>query len=145
MEGEQHRQGRYRSTESKYKGGAKEMYVAYDLEQRTRGGSMAVYPKVKRVYVAGEVKDWAVGDFRKKSGKQAHGVRVAYEQERSGYHRKGFTAERGGTTYRVRPARVQPTGQRFSQIVEVPESARNVRFYPSELPERYRAALQHVR
>ena len=32
----------YRSTESKYKGGAHEMYVTYDLEQRTRGGH-AIY------------------------------------------------------------------------------------------------------
>jgi hypothetical protein len=39
---------RYRATESKYKGGAHEMYVTYDLEQRTRSGS-AIYPKVKRV------------------------------------------------------------------------------------------------
>ena len=29
---------RYRSTESKYKGGAHEMYVTYDLEQKTRSG-----------------------------------------------------------------------------------------------------------
>ena len=34
---------RYRSTESKYKGGAQEMYVTYDLEQ-TRGRQNALYP-----------------------------------------------------------------------------------------------------
>jgi hypothetical protein len=28
---------RYRSTEAKYKGGAQEMYVTYDLHQKTRG------------------------------------------------------------------------------------------------------------
>jgi hypothetical protein len=51
---------RYRPTESRYKGGAQEMYVTYDLQQKTRGGGQALYPKVKRVYIAGEVKDWKV-------------------------------------------------------------------------------------
>lgn len=45
----------YRPTESKLKGGAKTMYLTYDLEQKTRGGGSALYPKVKRVYIAGEV------------------------------------------------------------------------------------------
>jgi hypothetical protein len=31
----------YRPTESKLKGGAKTMYLTYDLEQRTRGGKSA--------------------------------------------------------------------------------------------------------
>ena len=31
------------------------MYVTYDLEQQTRGGGSAIYPKVKRVYIAGDV------------------------------------------------------------------------------------------
>src|SRR5438128_490094 len=92
---------RYRPTESKYKGGADEMYVTYDLEQPTRGGGTAVYPRVKRVYIAGNVKDWKVGDFAKKSGKSAHGVRVEYEQRRGGYQREGYTATRGATTYHV--------------------------------------------
>jgi hypothetical protein len=35
----------YRPTEAKYKGGADEMYVTYDLEQHTRGGGTALYPK----------------------------------------------------------------------------------------------------
>ncbi len=47
----------YKTTESKYKGGAKEMYVTYDLWQATRGENQALYPKVKRVYIAGHVKD----------------------------------------------------------------------------------------
>jgi hypothetical protein len=37
---------RYRSTESMYKGGAHEKYVTYDLDQKTRGGQSALYPKV---------------------------------------------------------------------------------------------------
>jgi hypothetical protein len=135
----------YRPTESKYKGGAREGYVTYDLRQETRGGGAAVYPKVKRVYIAGNVKDWAVGDFTKRSGRKAHGVRIEYEQTRGGYERKGFTAHRGSTTYRVRPAKIEPTRQRFSQVVEVPEAARNVRFHTGALPAQYRQALQAVR
>jgi hypothetical protein len=45
----------YRPTESKYKGGADEMYVTYDLEQKARSDGRAIYPKVKRVYIAGQV------------------------------------------------------------------------------------------
>jgi len=51
------KQRSYRPTESKYKGGAHDMFVTYDLDERTRGGGTATYPKVKRVYIAGEVKD----------------------------------------------------------------------------------------
>ena len=135
----------YRPTESKYKGRAKELYVTYDLEQETRGGGRAVYPKVKRVYVAGDVTGWQVGDFAKKTGRQAHGVKVSYTQTRSGYQRRGFTAHRGQTTYQVQPAQVEPTTQAFAQVVELPERARNVGFHASQLPARYREALQDVR
>ena len=66
----------YRSTESKYKGGAHEMYVTYDLEQKTRGDQSAIYPKVKRVYIAGHVKDWTTGVVRKRTGRQVHSIRI---------------------------------------------------------------------
>ena len=88
---------RYKTTEAKYKGGATEMYVTYDLWQATRGDSSALYPKVKRVYIAGHVTDWHVGTFVKRTGKQVHGVKIEYEQSREGYARKGYTATRGGT------------------------------------------------
>jgi hypothetical protein len=133
----------YRPTESKYKGGAEEMYVTYDLEQRTRSGT-AVYPRVKRVYIAGKVKDWKVGDFTKRTGRRAHGVRVEYEQTRDRHHRSAYTAHRGGKTYTVKPAEVKSARQSFTQVVEVPERARNVQF-TDELPPRYREALQDVR
>jgi hypothetical protein len=138
-------QRRYRATEAKYKGGAQEMYITYDLEQSTRGDSTAVYPKVKRLYIAGDVKEWQVGDFTKKSGKRAHGVRIEYARRRAGYHRRGFTAHRGRTTYAVPPATIKPATQTFVQVVEVPKRARNVRFQAGVLPERYQAALQDVR
>jgi hypothetical protein len=137
----------YRPTESKYKGGAHEMFVTYDLQQKTRGGGSATYPKVKRVYIAGDVKDWKAGTVQKRTGRQVRGVRIEYEQSRSRYRRKGFTAERCQTEYKVAPASVGSTSQRFTQVVEVPRDAHNVHFYTDRggLPEKYRHALQHVR
>ncbi len=135
----------YKTTESKYKGGAKEMYVTYDLWQATRGENQALYPKVKRVYIAGHVKDWHVGTFAKRTGKQVHGVKIEYEQSRAGYTRQGYTATRGATRYQVLPTQVRKSAGRFSQIVEVPEAAHNVQFHAGELPQKYRDALQDVR
>src|SRR5919201_2997363 len=119
---------RYRPTESKYKGGAHEMYVTYDLDQKTRSGH-ALYPKVKRVYIAGDVQDWKVGRVKKRSGREVYGVQIAYEQRRKGYRRKEYAAERGGTAYQVAPASVEATTQSFTRIEEVQERARNVHFY----------------
>jgi hypothetical protein len=141
------RKSPYRPTESKYKGGAQEMYVTYDLEQKTRGGGSALYPKVKRVYIAGDVKNWKAGRVQKKSGREVHGVRIEYEQTRKGYRRQGFTAERGATEYQVARAKVSSAAQPFAQVVEIPERARNVHFYPfpEQLPPQYQQALQDVR
>lgn len=139
--------GDYRPTESKYKGGAQEMYVTYDLEQQTRGDNTARYPKVKRVYIAGEVTDWQVGQFTKQSGKEVFGVKVDYEQSRAGYERSGYTAERSdtGTEYEVSPTEVGESVSKFSQVVELPAAAENVQFHTEELPDKYRQALQDVR
>ncbi len=137
----------YRSTASKYKGGAHEMYVTYDLEQKTRSDGSAIYPKVKRVYIAGKVLDWKVGVVKKKSGREVYGVQIHYEQSRKSYHRKGYTAHRGKTTYESSPASVGVTSQKFVQVIEVPKRAGNVRFYTDigKLPAPYRHALQRVR
>ncbi len=123
------------------------MYVTYDLEQRTRGGRSAIYPKVKRVYIAGDVKDWKKGTAKKRSGREVYGVLIDYEQTRKSYRRKAYTAERGGAGYKVSPASVGATSMRFTQVVEVPEEARNIRFHvdASKLPAKYRQALQNVR
>src|SRR5262249_60587231 len=135
----------YKTTESKYKGGAKEMYVTYDLWQATRGDSQALYPKVKRVYIAGHVTGWHVGTFAKRTGQKVHGVKIEYEQSRAGYTRQGYTATRGNTRYHVPPTQIGKSAARFAQIVEVPEAAHNVQFHAGELPEKYRHALQAVR
>jgi hypothetical protein len=136
---------RYTPTEAKYKGGADQMYVTYDLSQKTRGGSRALYPKVQRVYIAGRVKDWQVGTFAKRTGRKVRGVKIDYEQTRAAYARQGYTATRGGTRYRLGPARVGGSKASFSKIVEVPADAKNVRFHAGKLPPQYRDALQNVR
>lgn len=126
--------GEYTPTEEKYKGGAEEHYVTYDLEQETRGGGTADYPKVKRVYVPGSVEDWDVGEHEKESDRTVFGVKVTYTTTR-----EGFEAEREGTQYGVQEAETT-----FTKIVELPEDAKNVEFR-DRLPEKYEDALQDVR
>src|SRR5262249_30494668 len=76
------------STEVKYKGGAQEMYVTYDLHQKTRGAQSALYHKVRRVYIAGGVTNWRrTGQVRKRTGREVHGLRIEYEQNRRSYRR----------------------------------------------------------
>lgn len=138
---------RYKPTESKYKGGAHEMYITYDLKQKTRGDGSAMYPKVKRVYIAGDVKDWKTGAVEKRSGRMVTGVEIKYEQTRAGYRRKGYTVKRDGTTYKVKPTTVEGSSQEFRKVVEIPEDAQNVKLYtkPDKLPKKYQSALQDVR
>jgi hypothetical protein len=136
---------RYKATETKYKGRAREMYVTYDLPQETRGDGRTVYSKVQRVYIAGEVTGWRRGTFEKRTGKKVHGVKIDYEQGRSGYARRAYTASRGGSTYQVHPTRVGGGVSHFSKVVEVPEGARNVEFHKGRLPKKYQDALQNVR
>lgn len=136
---------KYQPTESKYKGGAQEMYVTYDLCQQTRGENRALYPKVKRVYIAGEVTHWEIGTFEKRSGRKVYGVKIDYEQRRAGYTREGYTAHRGSTEYQVPETDVEGSTSRFSQIVEVPESAENIQFRTNKLPPKYSGALQDIR
>lgn len=136
---------KYSPTEAKYKGTAQDQYITYDLEQETRGDETATYPKVKRVYIAGEVEGWDVGEIRKKSGRTVHGVQIRYEQRREGYSRKAYTAERDGTTYHVPATTVAPSVSRFTKVVEIPEDATNVQFRGTKLPNKYQSALQNVR
>ena len=123
------------------------MYITYDLKQQTRGQGSAMYPKVKRVYIAGDVTDWKTGNVKKRSGRAVHGVEIEYEQTRAGYRRKGYTAKRDGTSYQVKPATVEGSSQEFRKVVEIPKDAQNVRFYTKaeKLPKKYQSALQDVR
>jgi hypothetical protein len=121
------------------------MYVTYDLPQQTRGGGHALYPKVQRVYIAGQIKDWQVGNFITRTGKEVHGVKIDYQQTRAGYQREGYTAHRGGTQYHVAAAKVGGATSHFARIVEVPQEAENVKFHGGKLPRKYQHALQDVR
>ena len=136
---------RYKSTESKYKGGAQDMYVTYDERQATTGGRQAAYPKVKRVYVAGQVTGWHVGQFTNRAGRQVHGVKIEYEQSRAGYSRKPYSAVRGATKHTVSATTVASGRSHFSKIVEVPKDARNIHFYQGALPSKYQTARQRVK
>lgn len=136
---------RYNPTESKYMGGARDMYVAYDESQATRAGRQLTYSKVKRVYVGGQVKDWHVGTFANRAGPPVHGVKIDYEQSRTGYSRKPYQATRGSITYQVSPGRVSGGSSLFSKIVEVPKDARKIHFYVGKLPSKYQQTRQRVR
>lgn len=46
---------------SKEKGGAQLMSATCDLGQATRAAGTALAPREKRVYIAGEGKDWKAG------------------------------------------------------------------------------------
>lgn len=128
---------KYTPTEAKYKGGAHEMFVTYDLPQMTRSGKKATLPKVKRVYIAGEVSDWKIGHFEKRTGRKVKGVKISYEQEREGFERKATRVRNGG--------HVEPATTSFTQIVEVPEEARHVQFFCTQPPEPYSHAMQSIR
>jgi hypothetical protein len=106
-----------------------------------------MYPKVKRVYIAGDVRNWKTGKVKKRSGKKVSGVEINYEQTRAGYHRKGYTVKRDGTTYKVKPTTIGGSSQEFRKVVEIPERAQNVKLYtkPNQLPRKYQSALQSVR
>lgn len=127
-------QSSYKPTEAKYESGAKEMYVTYDIEQETRGEGTSTYPKVKRVYVPGDLKDWEVGTIEKRNGRTVNGVKITYAKERESY-----TAERSGTEYDVSASETE-----YSKVVDVPDQARNVKFRKGDLPKKYEKALQDV-
>jgi hypothetical protein len=109
---------RWHGPPARYKGRALELLLTYDLEERTRSGSTAFYPKVKKTYIVGKLRLWSAGVVRKKSGREVHGVLIEYE--------------RNG-----RPAR------RLTRVVELPRQSMNVRLYIDQngLPERYYRAL----
>jgi hypothetical protein len=116
---------KYTPTEARFKGGAKEMYVTYDL-----GRSFGEAPRVKRVDVPGSLINARVGEFKNRMGRRVHGVRIQYRQDREPYTRSSG-------------ARVGRTTLTLSKIVEVPTNARNITFRES-LPERYEHVLQNV-
>jgi hypothetical protein len=137
-------------TASKSKNGAKELYITYDLPGETRSGLSVLYPKFKRIYITGKVSDWRVGGFANRMGRQIHGVKIEYEQgqSRSRARRDGqeeYKIRRGNTVYKVLPLQVAGATSHFSQIVEVPKDAQNVKLYAGKLPRKYQATGKTAR
>jgi hypothetical protein len=112
---------------------AQEMYVSYDLPQRTRGGGTAIFPKVKRVYIPGEIQEWAVGNFRKRSGRHVFGVKVTYRVPAEPTIEESQTDSRPDAG---RVSRIHPTYRRFTQVIGLPEAARNVQLHEAQAPGR---------
>jgi hypothetical protein len=114
-----------------------EMYVTYDLAQRTRGGGTAIFPKVKRVYIPGDLVEWGVGHFRKRSGRPVYGVRITYEigDEAAPAPARSIKSD---TPSRNRTSSKKPTARRFTQVVDLPSAARNVQLHEAQRPGRGR-------
>ena len=141
------RNHRYRPTVSQFKGGVDEMYVIYDMDQKSRGGGHAIYPKVRRVYIAGDVQSWTVGEVKKRSGRLVYSVTVSDHIGRRGLPAQGVYGQSGPDQLQGSPASVKASSQIIRKIVEVPRDAQNVHFYQDmkRLPEKYRQAFQDVR
>ena len=89
----------------------------------TRGTQNAIYHKVKRVYITGEVTDWRTGLIREKTGREVHGLRIEYERNRKGYRRREYAAHRGETKYLVESGqslRPLSTLRKWSRFRRVP-------------------------
>jgi hypothetical protein len=113
-----------------------EMYITYDLAQRTRGGGSAVFPKVKRVYIPGDVVEWGVGRFRKRSGRMVHGVRITYRL-RDGAPPDEPRKTPGGTS-KTTGGDTSTAARRFTQVIDLPDAARNVQLHEAQRPGRAR-------
>ena len=118
---------KYKPTTAKFKGRTKTYYILYLSRDRVRGGKVRWKPHVKRVYISGELLEYKVGRVRKRSGRTVHGVVFVYLNERRGYRRRGFVAERDGKVYEVRAASVPPAKTVVRKVVELPSDARIVK------------------
>jgi hypothetical protein len=110
----------YKETTAKYKGVTKTHWVTYEVPSKRTEEPV---DRAKRFYVSGELKETEGPDtFVNKMGKKTYGIKVTYDNPR-----KGYNAERGGTKYRVEPAKTTVT-----KIVELPKSAINVKITDKE-------------
>ena len=112
----------YRPTEYPRVGGGRYYYIMYENLERTRAGTRVWKPRVKRVYISGKLLDWEKGRVRKRTGKVVNGIKFYYENTR-----KGFTAHRQGTRYKVSRAKMV-----VEKVVELPKDTRNIRLTTSK-------------
>ena len=123
---------KYHPTEYKLKGKGKYYYILYEHLERVRSGKKVWKPRAKRVYISGKLLSHKLGTFTNRYGKRVHGIKFVYENTRQGYHRRGFTAKRGRTKYRVSPTRVGRTKTTVSKLVELPRNIRRIRITTSK-------------
>jgi len=112
----------YRPTEYPRVGTGRYYYVMYENLERTRAGTRVWKPRVKRVYISGRLLKMEKGRVRKRTGKVVNGIKFYYENTR-----KGFTAHRHGTRYKVSRAKMV-----VEKVVELPRDARNIRLTTSK-------------
>jgi hypothetical protein len=113
-----------------------EMYITYELAQRTRGGGSAIFPRVKRVYIPGDVVEWGVGRFRKRSGRMVHGVRITYRMRDGAAPEEPRKAPRSTTN--TAGGDTSAPARRFTQVIDLPDAARNVQLHEAQRPGRAR-------
>ncbi|HPJ29851.1 MAG TPA: hypothetical protein PLZ42_00490 [Methanothrix sp.] len=110
----------YKETTEKYKGETKTYWLTYEVPSKS---TEVPVDKAKRFYVPGRLKETEGPDtFVNKMGNDTYGIRVTYDNPR-----KGYDAERGGTSYHV-----EPTTTTVTKIVEIPEGAINVKITEEE-------------
>jgi len=125
--------------------GAHEMYVTYDVEDKSRGQSR-VDSVVKPIYVSGRVREWRASVARNRTGQDVYGVLIKLEQEHKSRRKKMYLV-RGGRISPILPASVYRAVDSYTQMVELPVDARNVKVYESgaAMPLKYQRALQRGR
>lgn len=110
---------------SKHKERAKETYVTYELERRSRSGDYVIQIKIKRVFIPGEVTGWKVGHFTKRSGRIVNGIKISYDRERVDYQRDGSEQRRSD--------HLELGDASLSKVVELPEKAAHVQLFADKL------------
>jgi hypothetical protein len=120
-------------SEERYDEGGRVLYLQYESVQATRGGASRRRTRAKRFYLPGDsrrVTVGAPGELRKRTGRTVHGVEVRYEHH----------VERApGSTVR-RSRRVPDHWSQGAKVIELPETARNIRLKREPPPQRIAVA-----
>ena len=118
-----------------------DLYITFDVKE-SAGDLVALFPKVKKVHITGEVKGWMVGIFRRVYGKRRRkfmGVKIEFDQIRKRYlQNSGYsTTSLPSNEALNQPRKISETRSTVSTIIEVPANAENIQFRIGTLPERY--------
>ena len=118
---------KYRPSEYRYAGSGKYYYITYKHLETLRNGKRAYKPRAKRVFISGKLLSHKLGTWKNRYGKRIYGIKFEYENTRVGYHRRGFSAQRGRTKYKVSPARVGKARMTVTKIVTMPHNIKTVK------------------